>query len=334
MPIVSVGDMSQQFISMRNGGAIKTELSRLAESLSSGRVDDVTKVLGGDTSRLSGINYSLTQLDGYIEAAKETSQTLTRMQEVLARVDTLRSEASTEFLLINDESTQTQIDNSARAGARNFGVLVTTLNTQVADRALLGGAAVTGPPLAAADVMLADLRTAIGGATDFAAIDTAITAWFDDPAGGFATIAYLGDTGNVVEKRISDTKTVPIEARADNAAIRETLKGAAYAALADNLPGLDRQTKSALLQQAGTGLFAAADGLVSVQSQIGSVEAEVEQSLTEMNAQTSALQIAKNDIVQADPFETASRLQSVQLQLETHYSVTARLSDLSLLRYI
>ncbi len=334
MPIVSVGDMSQQFISMRNGGAIKTELSRLAESLSTGRVSDVTKVLGGDTARLSGINYSLEQLNGYTQAAKETDQVLARIQTVLGQVDDLRTQSSAQLLLVNEESTASQIDNAARDGARTFGVLVTTLNTQVADRALLGGTAVSAPPLATADAMLADLQATIGGATDFATINAAVTAWFDDPAGGFATTGYLGDTGNMVERRISDTKTVPVDARADDPAIREVLKGAAFAAIADSLPGLDRQTKAALLQHAGTGLFAASSGLVSMQSRVGAVEAEVEQSLTETNAQITALQIAKNDIVQADPFETASKLQNVQIQLETHYSVTARLNGLSLLRYI
>ncbi|MDX8350356.1 flagellin [Cognatiyoonia sp. IB215446] len=334
MPVVSVGDMSQQFISMRNGGTIKTELARLSESLSSGLVNDVTQALDGDTTRLSGINYSLEQLDGYAQAAEETSQTLANIQNVLGQFDTLRGDSSAQLLLINGESTINQIDNAARDAARNFSVMITTLNTQVADRALLGGADVTGAPLETPDVMLTDLQAAIGGATDFATIDAAITTWFDDPAGGFATTAYLGDTGAPVEKRISDTRTIPIEARADDPAIRETLKSAAYAALADGLPGLDRDTKVTMLERAGTGLYTAAADLVSVQSRIGTAESEVEQSQTDTNAQLSALQIARNDIVLADPFETASQLQSVQIQLETHYSVTARLSQLSLLRYI
>jgi flagellar hook-associated protein 3 FlgL len=53
-----------------------------------------------------------------------------------------------------------------------------------------------------------------------------------------------------------------------------------------------------------------------------------------MTAQETGLQMAINDLVSADPFDTATRLQSVQLQLETHYSVVGRLSQLSLLRYI
>lgn len=334
MPVVSVGDMSQHFISMRNGGAIKTELSELAESMSSGRVADVTRALNGDTVRLSGINYSLTQLDGYQQAITETTQTLTGIQSILERVDTMRADNAEQLLLVSDESTISQVNEAARAARDTFSDMVTVLNTQIADRSLLGGTQVDSPALADPEDMLADLQTAIGGATTPAAINAAIDTWFDDPAGGFATMGYLGDTGGAVERRISETKLVTLDARADDPAIRETLKAAAMAAMANDLPGLDRTTKTTLLKDAGAGLYTASSELIGVRTRIGSAEAEVAQSETEMNAQQTSLEIARNNLISADPFDTASRLQSVQLQLETHYTVTARLSQLSLLRYI
>lgn len=334
MPVVSVGDMSQQFVSMRNSGAIKTELSQLAESMSSGRVTDVTSTLNGNTVRLSGINYSLSQLEGYQQAIIETTQVLEGMQEILGRVDTMRADSAEQLLLVNSESTISQVNEAARAARGTFGNMVTVLNTQIADRSLFGGAAVENPALADPEDMLTDIQAAIGGATTPAAITAAITTWFDDPLGGFATMGYLGDTGTMIERRVSDTNTVTLDARADDPAIRETLKSAAIAAMANDLPGLDRANKIALLEEAGTGLYTASSELIGVRSRIGSAEAEVARSETEMNAQQTSLGIAKNNLISADPFDTASRLQSVQLQLETHYSVTARLSQLSLLRYL
>ena len=334
MPVVSVGDMSQQFISMRNGGAIKTELSQLAESMSSGRVTDVTQALNGDTVRLSGINYSLTQLDGYQQAITETTQTLSGIQSILGRVDTMRADNAEQLLLVSDESTISQVNEASRAARDTFGEMVTVLNTQIADRSLLGGTRVDSPALADPEDMLADLQTTIGGATTPAAIRAAIDTWFDDPAGGFATMGYLGDTAGIVERRVSETKSVAFDVRADDPAIRETLKVAAVAAMANDLPGLDRTTKTTLLKDAGAGLYTASSELIGVRTRIGSAEAEVGQSETEMNAQKTSLEIARNNLISADPFDTASRLQAVQLQLETHYTVTARLSQLSLLRYI
>ena len=333
MPLVSVGDMAQQFISMRNGGAIKTELASLAESLSTGRVADITAALRGETTQLSGMNHSLTKLAGYEQAGRETSQILTSMQTLLAQVDTIRGETAARLLILGDASTGAQVDEAGRAARDGFGAIVDTLNTRLADRSLMGGREVVGSALASAETMLADIRTAVSGATTTADIIAAIDTWFDDPAGGFATMGYLGDTGAAIQKRVSDSRSYEIDLRADDPTIVETLKAAAMAAIAADMPGLSA-TKSELLQQAGLQLFSSADGIAGLQSRVGYVEAELEQVLTEASAEKTALSLSKNALISADPFDTASRLQGVQLQLETHYSVTARLSQISLLEYI
>lgn len=334
MPVVSIGDMAQQFTSLRNSGAIKTDLARLSESLSTGKVTDITTHLGGETARFSGIKYSLTQLAAYGQAASETQQTLANVQIILGQVENIRGATAERLLLVSDSSTIAQIDEAAIASKDAFEIIVRALNTKVGDRALLAGADVTGRPLAAASDMLNDLRAAIGVTVDPTAILATIATWFDDPLGGFATAGYLGDVGTTPEKRVSETKTVAVDARADDPAIISVLKATAISALAHDLPGLDRQTKSTLLQGAGQKLFAASSDLIAVQSRIGFAESRVAQAQAESSAQQTALGIMQNNLVSADPFETASQLQAVQLQLETHFTVTARMSQLSLLRYI
>lgn len=334
MSAVSVGDMARQFTSLRNGNAIKTELTELVESLSSGKVKDLTKSLDGETARFSGIQYSLTQLDGYSQIASETLQTLSNVQIILNKVDSARNGTTERLLLVNDTSTAAQIDEAAFSSRSAFEDMVLALNTQVGDRALMSGTSVNTPPLASAALMLADLQAAIGGAVDQATISATVDTWFDDPAGGFATMGYQGDTGAPLERRVAENRTVEVNARADDPAIRKVLKGAALAALANDLPGLDRETKSGLLQQAAASLFGAASDLVAVQARVGFTEANVERTLAETNAQQTTLKLAENDLSLADPFETASRIQATQVQLETFFSLTARMSQLSLLRYI
>lgn len=334
MPVFSVGDMAQQFANMRNGGAIKTELFSLNRQMSTGRVQDVTAHLNGQTTRFSGINHSLAQLNGYLQTASETSQMLRGIQSVLQRVDAARAETSRQLLLVTSESLPNQVDEAARAARGSFDTMISALNMRLADRVLMGGVNVDGPSLASADDMLADMQAFVGGATAPTAIVAAIEFWFDDPAGGFATMGYLGDTGGPIEKRVTTDRVVQVDARADDPAIRETLIAAALAALANDLPSLTVAAKSDLLQEAGLRLFGASSGLVAVQSRMGFVEESVERSTVEMTAQRTALVMTRNDLISADPFDTASRLQAVQLQLETHYTVTARMSQLSLLGYI
>ncbi|KJZ21268.1 hypothetical protein TW80_00465 [Loktanella sp. S4079] len=326
--------MAQQFNSMRSGSAIKTDLARLSDSLSTGKVSDLTEHLGGRSSQFSGLSHSLSQIAAYVDSAQETELQLTNMQLVLGHVQTLAQETSGQLLLVSNSSTADQISETARSAHATFVTMVDTINTQFADRALFGGTTVDVDPLASAEDMLADIQAAIGGATSFAAISTIVSDWFADPAGGFATMGYQAGRGAHATKNISDTTRITIDARADDPAIKETLKATVLAALAHELPGIDTTTKADLLKNAGIELVGATDRLVSLQSRVGHLEETVAGELTSLNAQATALSIAKNELEYADPYETASRLQAVQLQLETHYAVTARMSQLSLLSYM
>lgn len=334
MSVISMGDMAQHFNSLRSGNAIKSELFELAQNLTTGKIADLTKGLNGETARFSGISYSLAQLDGYQQVASETQQVLANVQIVLNKVDGTRTATAERLLLVSDSSTSAQIEEAALASRSGFEEIVTALNTSVADRALMSGTNVAVAPLAAAPTMLADIEAAIGGAVDQASISAALDTWFNDPAGGFATNGYQGATGTMLERRLNETSSVSVDARADDQAIKQVLQGAALAALANDLPGLSEDTKAVLLQDAAVQLYGAAGGLVAVQARIGFSEASVNRAMTEMTAQQTALGLAKNDLYLADPFETATRLQAQQTQLETFFTVTARMSQLSLLRFI
>jgi flagellar hook-associated protein 3 FlgL len=81
-------------------------------------------------------------------------------------------------------------------------------------------------------------------------------------------------------------------------------------------------------------LQSAASGVAQLQSRIGFAEQSVERASVENTAQIAVLTIQRNDSVGVDPFEAATALQSLQIQLETHYAMTARLSSLSLVEYL
>ena len=330
----AVGDGARYLSQARQNTQLKTKLNTLAAQLSSGEVKDKVKKLGGDTIYFSAIDHSLRTLSAKLVRNRETTNLLGAMQRTLDGFDNQRAALAETLTKVTRDSPQVQIDDAARGAVGRFGTLVNTLNTEFAGRRLFAGTAVDQPALAPPADMLADLVTAIGGATDFATIEAAVDAWFDDPAGGFATMGYLGDTGAGITRRLDETTVATIEARADNPELRNTLKGAAIAAIAHQLPGLDKATKSELLFQGGIRLQSAAALVVDVQSRLGFLESEVARITTLQTAEEAGLTLARNDIANDDPFATASALQEVQVQLETHYQLTARLSQLSLATFL
>ncbi len=74
--------------------------------------------------------------------------------------------------------------------------------------------------------------------------------------------------------------------------------------------------------------------LIEMRAHVGSVEAHVEQASARNAAETSALEIARSDMISADPYDTASALEAVTTQMETLYTLTARLSRLNFADYM
>lgn len=334
MNFTSIGDGAQFLTQSRQNTLLKMRLNTLSDQLSIGEIRDKTKALGGDSARFSAIEHGLRRTAAQIVSNKETGLVLTTMQRTLDAIGVQSRGLSDSLVKTSPDSSDLQINNAARNAASLFSTIVNSFNTQVGGRSLFAGTAVDQPALASAPDMLADLVTAIGGATDDVAILAAVDVWFDDPAGGFATMGYLGDTGAQATRRLDETTSLALDVRADDPDLKLTLKAAAIAALADQLPGLSQQGKAELLFEGGIRLQTATANTVSVQARLGFYENEVERASATLSAEQSALSIARNDLVNDDPFETVSALQQVQLQLETHYQMTARLSRLSLAEYL
>jgi flagellar hook-associated protein 3 FlgL len=115
----------------------------------------------------------------------------------------------------------------------------------------------------------------------------------------------------------------------------ETLEGLALAALvADGtLPG-DAPGRALLARTAGSLLLGANTDLSSLRARVGTVEAQIADSADRNAAESTALKIARTGIIAADPYETATALEGVRTQIETLYTLTARLARLSLADFL
>lgn len=330
-----IGDSSQQFQSLRQSRAIKAHMNTLSSELSTGRIADLSTHLKGDVAPLALLDRDLSMLDGYVQTGQQLAQTLSQKQLVLSSIESDQTTLAARLITIMPSSSLIELQAAEAAGRSGFDRTVGQLNTRLGDRSLFAGAAVDRSPLASADDMMTSILTAIGGATDTATIAATIDAWFDDPTGGFATMGYQGDTGPAVIQRIGPSEMVTEYGRANDPGLRDVLKAAAYAAVSDALSGtLDKATRAALVRGAGEMTFSATDRLRAVAARIGDVEQRVEEINMRQSAQRTTMAQARNGLVLADPFDTASFLQSVQQQLELHFTATARLSRLSLANYL
>jgi len=335
MTLTSIGDMARHFSSLRQNTAIKTRMDILTREMASGRVADLATHLGGNSARLLSIKGSIDIASGFASANRTLGQTLSTMQVALGTVEAERVSLSSTLMTVSSQSSQQELKATQGAAEGAFGSVVRSLNARFGDASLFSGTAADRAPLAAPEAMLASIRAALVGATSVNDVKTVLDDWFDAPAGGFATTGYLGDSGALPVRRINSETAITIDARADDPALRAVMKATAMAAVAGD-PGLGFSTgdQALLMQEARSSLLAAGDNLIALQAGLGHLEERVDRTTALQTAQQAALGIMHIDLVSADPFATASQLQAVQQQLETHYTLTARLSGLSLVNYL
>ncbi len=337
MTLTTIGTMSQHFITQRQNVGIRDRLNTLTEELSTGRASDLTRHLGGDAGRLGQVDRRLGLIESFNASASRLAQIAGTMQTALDRIESRRGVLTDELLRITEASPPSQRQAAAEAGRAGFDEIVGALNMRIGGAALFAGADAAGTALADAEAMFEDLRVAVTGAAPATAADLAavVDAWFDDPAGGFATMGYTGDTGAAPERPIDSATRISLDTRADAVEIRDILKAAALAALAiDPAASLSPGESNAAQREAGLRLTASAESFAGLRGRLGATEAEIDTAIARLGAEAAALGQIRNDLVRKDPFETASALEQTRLQLETHYTVTARLARLSFTEYL
>lgn len=334
MNAYGLGDLAQTFMLQRRGAAIKADLSRLTQELASGQVSDVKSALAGNVSYLTEIEGDLRTLSAYKVASAEAAQYAASTQSALNRLDTGAGNLSSALLGVSSSAVGPVLDQLSVEATDEFNSMVSALNTTVAGRSLFGGAATDRAALNPADSILTDLRTAVAGALSPADISAAVDMWFDDPA-GFRASAYTGSDTSLAPFQVSEDETVSIELRADDAVFRDLLKSTALAAIAaDATFGLPSGSQREVLAMAGLDLFEAKARLTATQGTLGAAEARIDAIATRNAARDVSLEFAKGALLQADPYDTATQLEAVQFQLQSLYTITSRMSDLSLVNFI
>ena len=329
MAMTTIGDLAQHFATRRQNADIKSRMNTLSAELSSGKVQDLTRHLSGDTVRVSNAEHDLRRIASFQMANTETAHHLAAVQTVLAEVETMRGDLSASAMMITESSSLDDVGSVSSSAKQTLNSLIQSLNTQFAGRSLFAGSATNGPALADADTIISAVAGAAQNSSD---PNSAIDAWFDDPA-GFLTIGYLGDTGDFQTRRLGNDRTISNPARADIDVIRDAIRAVVTAAIASEI-WLNSDDQIAMMTAASDQLFAASDGIARLQGEVGLAEQTVEDQSTRLTAQKAAITLMQSSLTDADPFETATNLQQVQLQLETHYTLTARLAGLSFTGYM
>lgn len=330
----SIGDMSQAYMLRNRNTALKMDMQKLGQELASGQVSDVRSVLGGNLSYLSEIERSMATLDGYNVATTEATHYATGVQNALTRIQEQGVDLSSSLIIAGSTPVGMNSSDLSLAARSTLGSLVSNLSSSVAGRNLFSGTASDQIPLEGIDPLLDALRTVVAAEATPDDMMSAAKAWFDDPA-GFAATVYQGSDTALAPFTLSDDESISLDVRATDPAVRNILFTTAIAALADDPAlGLSQSDQASLHSKAGVAMISANNDVISLQARVGFAEAGIERISIRNAAERTSLEYAKGDLLGADPFETATRLEEVQFQLQSLYSITVRMSQLSLVNFL
>ena len=117
--------------------------------------------------------------------------------------------------------------------------------------------------------------------------------------------------------------------------MRSVLKGFALATLVSkNLVPNDLDVRGTLTRMAGEQIATSDAELTKSRSNLGTVQEIVSDAKVRNSSEKSSLEIWKSKLIGIDEYDSATALEAVQTQLETLYTLTARLTGLSLTDYL
>lgn len=333
--VLNIGDLSSSNRLMRDVSRAKENLDRYAAELSSGVSSNLTSKLKGDFSPLAGIENGLARAESYMSTIEEYRLLVEAQQSVIQNIRDI-ADVSDTLLTLTETTDSTLLATAGNDAVARFSAVVGALNTQVGGRTVFAGIDTNRPALADAEVILQAIENelALAAATTASDVDTIVSGWFDT-GGGFETLGYQGGSQASYQIRLSDNESGTPLQTAQSYAIRDQLAGLAKAALIgrDILSG-NLEERGNLARISGENLIASDDNLVRLQASIGTTEAQIQRATVEVESQSESLEITRASIVETDPYEVAIKLQNSEVQLQTIYTLTSRLSNLSLVNFI
>lgn len=334
MTLNSIGDLAQGLFLRGRSVQIRKQIETLTQELSTGQVANPAERLKGDYSQLADIDRSLARLSGFSVATAEASLFASTTQLSLETVNASITDLSSSLIAYGSSSQPTNHAQASVQARNELDVMITALNTSVGDRSLFSGVATGDRALGSADDLLAELKPLLAAQSSVSDMKQAAEDWFSDPA-GFGTNFFGGSAQALAPMQVGESDSVSFTLRADDPVFIDAMLNMALAALADDpAMGLRPEEKTALLAKAGADLINSRDQVVQLQAETGAAEARIEQAETRNAAAKTSLEYTRAELLSADPYETAVKLETVQFQLESLYTATVRNSRLSLVNFL
>lgn len=334
MKIAGTSDLGRLAGLKRASAETRAAMGKAATEMTTGEKTSRLDATSGDITRLFAVERALDRNAAFANtvalAGSRLDMTQNTLGLILSPVQDLADGLATTAGM-GDVAASLIHANRAREA---FADTVNALNTRAGGLSLFAGTATDTAALAPAEMMLAELDTIAGAAGTAAEAIDAINAWFA-PGGGFHSSGYVGSADDLAPADLGEGRRLDYAVRADAEELTEVLRAQALAAVvAGGAFAGDSDAQMEILDASGVAMMSAREGLLDLRSAVGVSQETVENAKAARTAEKDTLDLARNAIMSVDMGESATIYQAFETQLRTIYTVTARLGELSFVKYM
>jgi flagellar hook-associated protein 3 FlgL len=328
---------------------MQVDLARAQKEVASGRQADVGLSLGAQTGHTVSLRQEHARLQATIDSNALASGRLDATQHGL---DSIRS-AAQSFLnaLVGARAGGTTAQSITTQAAGALEALTDTVNSNVNGEYIFGGlntdvkplATYGGsPPSAGKTAVDGAFMTAFGVGQSDPAVESiapaALKTFLDGPfsdlfQGTGWSSGWSSASDKPIRSRISSSELVATSVSANSPAVQKLAK--AYTLVSDlGLDKLSGPAFQAAIDSAAGAVGEALADLTETQAQVGVAQNRIKDANERMSIQIGVLGTQVDALEGADPYEATTRVSALMTQIQTAYSLTAQLQQLSLLKYL
>lgn len=336
MKISGTSDLGRLNAMTKRAIDTRNDLNRAATEMTTGENSSRYEATAGNTTRIFAVERALDRNEAFSQTIALTEVRLDTMQSglglILSPLEDLAIDMSSSVGLGDVQQSLMHASTARNAFRDTVGVL----NSQAGGLSLFAGTATDSPALASPDFMLADLDALAQGSATASDAIAAINAYFSKtPPGAFYSTGYIGSTQDPSPVDVGESRRLDYAVRADNDQLVAVLKSQALAAVvAGGAFASDSNAQMQMLAAAGQAMVDSKEGLLDLRSAVGVSQYTLENAKAARVAEHDTLDLSRNAIMGIDSTAVTSRFQALETQLNTIYTLTARLGDLSYVKYM
>jgi flagellar hook-associated protein 3 FlgL len=327
-------------------GRMQAELVKAQKEVVTGRVADSGLALGVRTGHSVSLARDIQRLSGVIDSNALVSARLSASQGALGQLSSLAESFRSTLTASFSGGTDPAIARTA--AAETLETMTSLVNSSLNGEYLFAGTNTDVRPI-----------NPYAGSPAKTAFDNAFLTYFGftqaDPAAASITAAQVEDfldtavqpqfltgdwqnnwsnaTDEQITSRIALNETAATSVGANNTGMRKLAM--ASVAVQEMLRGpLAGGAQRDLMERMTILVTEAIDEIDGMRAQLGLVEGRVSAANERLEMQVDLFTRNVHDLEGVDPYEASTKLSSLLAQIETSYSLTARIQQLSLLRYL